>query len=461
MDTSLKPDSKRRLIAGVRPVFIFLALGAALPVLGQPQIPFAEDIFPELRGLMEMAATEATELQVGELRIEEREGDLDVARALRRPRANLYARVVGSYETRDDIEDTFRGNVNANLTVTQPLYQWGNLKRQQAIAEQRVGLETVELERTGAQQFMQLRRTYLFWLLARQQQEILEQSIALSETFVSARRQLVEVGQSSEQDVLEMEARLLENHESLAFAEKSILDLENVLGRFAGPGFRSEDLTVQPLSVIEPMSDAAFAELARLVRGIDSLQDPLEERFELLETIEEQQLDSLDKRNWPTLDFVAGIFSDQLEGLNQTDSVIRVQYYAGLQVNWSFFDSGQTDAYKRSALARKRTFSLYRDQAESDLQRKAETLLAGLQLNLKQIEARSKRENLLERRVSLLREQAERNLITGTERIEGEIDYLEVRRRLMEARVNYLVNLMELGILLDQDPAAIYYTPES
>jgi outer membrane protein TolC len=237
--------------------------------------------------------------------------------------------------------------------------------------------------------------------------------------------------------------------------------MENILARFVGPGFSSDELTVQPLSVIEPMSETAFAELARSVRSQESIQDPLEERFELLETIEDQQLDSLDKRNWPALDFVAGIFSDQLEGLNQADSVIRVQYYAGLQVNWSFFDSWQTDAYKRSALARKRTFSLYRDQAEADLQRKTETLLAGLQLNLKQIEARSKRENLLERRVSLLREQAERNLITGTERIEGEIDYLEVRQRLMEARVNYLINLMELGILLDQDPAAIYYTPES
>ena len=49
----------------------------------------------------------------------------------------------------------------------------------------------------------------------------------------------------------------------------------------------------------------------------------------------------------------------------------------------------------------------------------------------------------------------------AVDRIEGEIDYLEVRQRLMEARVNYLINLMELGILLGEDPAASYYRVES
>lgn len=459
MDTSLKPDFKHRRFGGFR-LFLFpVFMLSALTAVAEPQITFAEEIFPELKGLMERAAMGATELQVGELRIEEREGDLDVARALRRPRANLFARVVGSYETREDIDNAYRGDVNANLTVTQPLYQWGNLKRRQDIAEQRVDLESLQLARTGAQQFMELRKAYLQWLLTRQKRDILQRSIDLSETFVRARRQLVDVGQSSEQDVLEMEARLLENHEVLAWAEKSIVDLENVLERFAGPGFRSEDLTLKSLSAIEPMSTEAFAELSRSIRARDGFRDPVEERFALLEGIEQQQLESLDKRNWPTFDLVAGVFSDRLDAVNQDDSVIRVQYYAGVQVNWNIFDGWQTEGYKRSALARQRTFSLFRDKAESDARRKTETLLAGLQLNLKQIEARSKRENLLERRVDLLREQAERNLITGTERIEGEIDYLEVRQRLMEARVNYLINLMELGILLDQDPAATYYSP--
>ena len=104
---------------------------------------------------------------------------------------------------------------------------------------------------------------------------------------------------------------------------------------------------------------------------------------------------------------------------------------------------------------------MLRDQAGVDNRQAIEPLLANLRLNLKQIEARDKRETLLQRRVTLLRQQVEQNLVSGVELMEGEIDYLEVRRRLMEARVNYLMNLMELAVLLDEDPAVIHYRGEN
>ena len=158
---------------------------------------------------------------------------------------------------------------------------------------------------------------------------------------------------------------------------------------------------------------------------------------------------------------MAGIFSDYLDSINQEDFVFRIQYYAGVQVNWNIFDGWQTDGWKRSSLARKRAYALQEEAARDETRQRIETLLAELQLNLKQIEARSKREIILDRRVTLLREQADRNQVTGVDRIEGEIDYLEVRQRLMEARVYYLLNLMELGLLLGEDPAASYYRLES
>jgi outer membrane protein TolC len=305
---------------------------------------------------------------------------------------------------------------------------------------------------------MNIRRNYLQLLLMREQRIILEQSISLSESFVEARRKLVEVGQSSEQEVLEMEATLLENREGLAWVEKRIDDLSGSLQRLIGAGFSPDQISGKPLSVIQPMS---LDELDALISEVNSrvgLQEGLStKRFKVLEEIEDKQIEILDKNDWPTLGFVAGIYTDHLDSAGKDDFFLRTQYYAGLQVNWNIFDGWQTEAWKRSALARKRAYALQADVAKTEDQRRAEALLAELQLNLKQIEARGKRENILSRRMELVREQAERALITGVERIEGEIDYLEVRQRLMEARVNYLINLMELGILLGKDPASIYY----
>jgi outer membrane protein TolC len=444
-------------------ISLMLLAGLLCPgVFAQSQIRFAEELFPELNELIARAALEAPELRLMELRMEERAGDLDVVIGQNRPSARLNARMVGSYEMRDDIDNEFRGDVTAGASVTQPLYQWGNLKRREAVARQRLELEGVEFENSGARQFMELRRAYLEWLLMRERRQIIGQSIELSESFVSARRQLLEVGQSSEQDVLEMEARLLENRESLAYVERSISTLESTLTRLTGISFTEGGLQGASLAVIEPMSAEAFAELNEAVTGRRPVDgDPLERRWELLERIEDEQLAMLDKRNWPFLDLVAGVFTDELDSINQQDSVIRTQFYAGVQLSWNIFDSWQTDGYKRSTLARKRAYALRREEASGDFERRVDALLTELQLNLKQIEARGKRERLLDRRVILLREQAERNLITGVDLIEGEINYLEVRQRLMEARVNYLMNLMELGVLLEMDPAAVYYTPQS
>jgi outer membrane protein TolC len=444
--------------------FIALLLTVSLcqGLFAESQIRFAEELFPELNELIARAAMDAPEMRLMELRMEERAGDLDVTIAQNRAILRLNARVLGNYELREDVDNGLGGELNGGMAVIQPLYQWGNLKRRETVARQRLELEGVDFENNGARQFMELRGAYLQWLLMRERQQIIRQSIELSESFVKARRQLVEVGQSSEQEVLEMEARLLENREALAWVEKSIITHESTLSRLTGLSFSEGELDGGSLSVIQPMSSEAFAELQQSVSAsIPDVEDPFQARWELLERIEDEQLAILDKRNWPSFDLVGGVYTDQLDSINQQDSVARVRFYAGLQINWNIFDSWQTDGYKRSTLARKRAYALRHDEATNDVARRIESLLAELQLNLKQIEARGKRESLLDRRISLLREQAERNLITGVDRIEGEIDYLEVRQRLMEARVNYLMNLMELGVLLDMDPAAIYYTPES
>lgn len=458
MVTFRNPGSKRRRAIPCLAGFLFIL---PLPSL-QAEIPFAEELFPQLATLMETAAREGTTLQLSEFRLEERAGDLQAAQAQSQFRVHAAARLAGAYEVREDIDDRFRGNVDARVYASKPLYHWGNMERRETVAEGRIALEQVESTDRGARHFMSIRRAYLEWLLMQERMRILEQSIRLSESFVDARRQLVEAGQSSEQDVLEMEARLLENHESLAWVVRRSSDLESQLRRLIGPSFNRDNLETTTLTIIEPMDSAAFEQLAARATGANSsVFNPSIERFSVLEDIESEQLAILDRNNRPNVDLVAGIFSDYLDSINQEDFVFRIQYYAGVQVNWSIFDGWQTDAWKRSTLARKRAYAVQEEAARDETRQRIETLLAELQLNLKQIEARGKREIILDRRVTFLREQADRNQITGVDRIEGEIDYLEVRQRLMEARVNYLMNLMELGLLLGEDPAASYYRVES
>lgn len=442
-----------------------LWLASILLVTAAPlsaQIQFAEELFPELSRLIAMAASDGTEPQLSALRVEEREGDLEVAVSQKRPQVRAFARIAGAYEMREDIDDRYRTNINANLMMTQPLYHWGSIDKQIGIANERVSLQGLESDRQGERHFMNIRRIYLQWLLLNERIKVLEQSVELSKSFVEARRQLVDLGQSSEQDVLEMEARLLENQESISWIENSISSLENQLSRLIGPGFSGMTLSGTSLAVIQPMSQDALDALARDVQDkLNGISSPEAERFSMLGDIESEYLDVLDKENHPKLDLVAGIFTDHLDNLYQSTIALRMQYFAGIQVNWSIFNGWQTDGRKRSTLARIRSYDL-QEQAARDINRQnAESLLANLQLNLKQIEARGKRADILQRRQVLVKEQVERNLMPGSELVEVDIDYLQVQERLMEARINYLINLMELGVLVGQDPAITYYRTES
>jgi len=451
VDIFPKPATKpfRHLLLG------FLA-GLSPMTAAASGITFAESYYPGLANLIEATALHAPQLQFSEWRLQEREGDRLLARAQRRPNAHLHSSVLGSYETREDIPDGFRGDLNANLTVRQPLYRWGALELAEAVAGDRMEAEVLDHAQQARDLFMGIREAYLQWLLLGEQSEVLEQSLSLSRTFVEARKRLLEAGQYSEQDVLEMEARLLENEEALAWARTTRLDLEHRLARMTGVEALDTYLQETPLERIQPLSAEALDALRlqvkeRITPGFE------EERWELLSRIEADQMDIIGKQTWPQFDMIAGIFSDQIDAVNEEDAVLRVQYFAGLQVTWNFFDSGQNKARRLSALARKRAHEERQANARENREREAEGLVAKLGLNLKQIEARQTREQLLERRVRLLREQAQRDLITGVELIEGEIDYLDVRRRLMQARVDYLLNLMRLGLLLELDPAQTYY----
>ncbi|MGC9452590.1 MAG: TolC family protein [Oceanipulchritudo sp.] len=459
---SLNPDSRRPVILFRTGWILLLVLLTTGTVSAEPVIRFAEEIFPELRGLMETAVQKGGEFRLNALQVEERQGELDVAKGQRRPSVDLHARVLGAYEIREDIDNDTSADLYGRFTMTQPLYHWGRLERRQSIAENRVALEEGEYRQKGTRHFMDLRRAYLEWLLMREHRTILEQSIRLSGSYVEARTQLVQAGRASEQDLLEMEAWLMENREGLARISKRVRELELRIEQLVGSPVDFSLLGERSLALIEPMAEEQLLQwMDRENRAPEDLWNPHAEYFSMQKTIQDEQLEILDKNHWPTLDFVSGVFTDQLDSINQQDSVLRVRFYAGLQVNWNIFDGWQTDGYKRTTLARKRAFALREERARDESRQRFRSLLADLQLNLKQIEAREKREQILARRVELLRQQAQRDQATDTDLIGGEIDYLEVRQRLMEARVHYLVNLMELGILLGKDPAETYFRSES
>lgn len=431
----------------------FGEVGSGLGGLG---VAYVEGVYPEVGRLMELAVGGGVVLEREGLYVREREADLEVVRRQWRPRVDMYARVLGTYETREDLdEDLTRGTVTGNVTATKPLYRWGELKRRERIAALQLEGQGLSYAERAQGVFREIRRTYLQWLLMREQGAILEESIALTERFVSAQRQLQEIGRVAERDVLEMEARLSENRERQVYIARRLQDIAAQLARLTGVEGVIDGLEGGSLAQIEPMDIEAFEAMRAALLGEATLRVGLPEieRWDLMIESEAEQLGILERAHYPKLDLVAGLYTDRLDGVNQQDSVIRLQFYAGVQVTWNIFDGWQTAAREVGVLARKRRYALERDETELEARRRLEAALLEVELNLKQIESRGRRVTLLGRRVALLREQVERNTVAGTELIEAEIEYQEVLQRLRESQVNYMNNIMEVARYVEADPA--------
>jgi outer membrane protein TolC len=417
------------------------------------EIVYAEELYPPLATLLQQSMDAPNALAVRALEVEIHEQEARRVRGENLPHVRLQGRVIANYQIREDIPDRLRGSINANLTITQNLYHWGAFRKREEIANSRAELERERFSSSAAQHIMQLRQAYLRWQLLLQQQQVLARTLELSGQFVDAHRRMADSGDAAQQEVLEMEARLLESMEALAAVERQQEAVRSWLAQLTGGIADVSLLAPQSLDRIEPLDDDAFERLRRLVAPEAALAAKEADYWQRLAAIEADQYAVLERRNWPSLQLVAGAFSDQLDSINQSDPVLRVQYFGGVQVNWNIFDGWQTEAMKRATLARRRSMELQARMASMRADNEAAELLGAINLHRKQLRARTLRADLLKRRLDLLRMQFERDQASASDVLQGEIDLLDVSQRVMHAQVEYLGRLMELGALIGDDPA--------
>jgi outer membrane protein len=418
------------------------------------EIVYAEELYPPLATLLQQSMDAPNSLAVGALEVEALRHEAARIRGENLPQVRLYWRAVGSYEIRDDIGNDFAGDLFGNITATQNLYHWGALRKRVDIARQRVELADEALAGQTADHLMELRLGYLRWQALLQREVGLQRSLELSTRLVEGQRQLADAGQAAEQEVLEMEARLLESMETQVAIEREKQGLLSFIQQLSGGIPDPQLLAMQSLDRIQPLDDAAFERLQQRVAEHKGVPSREEQNWRGLARVEADHYDVVRRQTWPVLQAVAGVYTDQLDAINATNSILRTQLYVGLQVNWNIFDGWQTEASKRATLARQRSHELQAQMAAERADSRAADLLSAVNLHRKQMHARGLRVDLLERRLGLLQEQFERDQVPATELLQAEIHLLDIRVWRTQAQVEYLARLMELGALLGDDPLA-------
>lgn len=429
----------------------FASVAVASP-LRDAGLLYPEDHFPELEKLLDLATRDSARVELLRARVLEQEGEQAIAASMRRLRMDANLRVLGGYEVRSDIDNRFRSTVQGSMQVVQPLYHWNRLKNMEAIGAQRVELAEIEFERGGREHLGEIRRSYLFWILAGERVGILRQTIGLAQTLVDNERRLLEIGRSTENSVLEMEARLLERQELLAGVERERNRYGRQLAQLVSVPNVDEALEGGPIPEFKILDLNGLEMLERRLSALGINQSP-EVRYQIsMQEIERKRYDIAARNRYPSIDFVAGLFSDQLEALDQDDFAWRLQFFAGVQFNWNIFDGRRTQGEKLASGARRRVHEIQEEIAREQLGAEAAEMIAEAELAIKKLDVQQTRAQILGDRLRLLDEQTERELASPLDRLEARLEHEDVRLRLVESRIQYLLAMMRLAAMHVPDP---------
>jgi len=435
-----------RWFVGVFSVLTFLSSGA------QTSILYPEDIFTELRPLLETAIDSASSLEKKRWVSREREAQSLSADAQNQMRIYLNARMITGYESRtDDVENRSTATVNSNFSVSKPLYYWGALDD---IAESRALLKDAsdfDYAESLRAHLNQVRKTYMEWSLSRRQLEILDENAVLAAQFVENQRKLFEAGQQSEQSILEMEVRLQSTDEQRAQLDRDIGWLREQLIILVGDEERVDQLEGLSFPEFEMMTETEISELKTALEKI-GLSTPMLERESLYAEAEAKYADSIEKRHRPNLDMVAGLFTDRIDAANSSDSAYRFGGYAGVEVRWNIFDGNRDRGERMAAMARKRQREYSKIEAAAYLNGQAERTLAELKYIVRQVQTRTTQVDLLARRLKLAETPEASGLIAPIDLLELRLDYLNAQQAILVSRVDYLINLTNLAAMYYDDP---------
>ncbi len=416
-----------------------------------PQV-LPESLFPELNALLEEALKGSSTVNVGQLKVDEAEGNLATAEGRRKLHLNTFGQATVRSQNRDDIDGSnTQGQLYANLQLTKPLFHWGSLEAGEEIGELRVDNALGSLFTIKGNLLVNVRNLYLQLALTRQSQRLHEKNLELGENLISNQERLLDLGQTTPQQLLETRLLLQQFEENLLSTEKYIYYLEDSLGAATGSIVLPGALGNQPFPAVTSLEEAE-ADRIRQVLNNSLPQAPSILHWQKNLEIEKLNWKALRQRTKPKVDLVLGAFQDQVDSVSTNEFINRFNYFAGFQVNWNIFDGFETRGMLSSSRARQRMYELELEQAEKTLAQEGRQYLREILFLERQMATREKKLSLLNQQIALKEKQVEEGLIPPNEYLQETINFENANIELMRSKADYLLGISRLYIVMGEDP---------
>ena len=447
------PRSLRLLVLG-------LALGGLI-LSGQAQtrdsssLPLPENLFPDLKGILEAAARQSP-------RMIARNAENSIAEQNRiLARAGMLPSVTASLQynpwQRDDRADlakpTDTKKFYYNLSLNQPLFHWGALRNGSRIGELQEKIvkgQTAEAYRLLAQE---IRAQYLGVILRKLILSRAQLNLSITEDQLA-----VAQGKFEKQVISEGEMFMPRlNHDQAVLAvDRTTEEFESAKTAFAkltGAPRLNDAQIPEEIPSVTTATDALASILADYTSHkelksyyLDTLRNQI--------AIEELNYKVATTRLKPKLNMVVGASQDELSYSSNIAAKYKVQStFVGFSVYWPIFDGFATRSAVANSLTRRRQAEQAYADAVATLSDQTRSQLKQLSFSARSLEMANRMLGSSENYVQTRRDDVKRGLASEAQLNEVRLIYADARITAFNARFDYLIKTGDFLSLMLEDPA--------
>ena len=437
------------------PRFSILYLLLLLPPLavGAQNVVLPEDCFPQLGTILAAAEGSSPALEQESSILDEAKAWGKDASSQRLPRVSAFARVQTQYEQRFNSEaqiDAFNVGPNAGLSLSVPLFHWGEFPARAAGARAHSEAARLRKEQRRLEIRQNLRRYYLEYQLAEQSVRVATEGIEFARRKQEGLKGLVDGGLAPRQDLVEADIFAQERQEDLDFSGSHSADCLGALRMISG--MESLEVTSAEFPKLEFLSDADLDSLriAASVAKVPALA-ALEAEFDA-EKANQREIRS---RNRPKVDAVAsgGLdYTDEYQENGRYSTVPRALGWAGVQASWTLYDGGQIDALEGVSLARQRRLRAQIEEARLRQQNDIANIARDARLNAGRYATRLQRLELLKITLSYMEEQLAKGGVPANDYFQRRLDYQRTQLDLLSAGAYYMLDIAQLKDIASCSP---------
>lgn len=436
-----------------------LLTGFTLTTMAEDALVLPEQVFPQLKQVLDSAVTQSPRMVLRNLDILVAEGDQTQARAGLLPSVAGYYQFSKAKDKREDQPGTLdTDKVYYSLALSQPIFHWNERRNSARIGELRKHIAERQYEEAYRVLAMEIRSTYLQMILrkiqlvnVRNEQKLADDALKLAEEKLAQKV-------TSEGEIFQVRIASDRAHLATEYAELEFLKLKQTFAALTGQPLADDDSIPNEIYGLASSTTAVNHLLANFLGRSEPVIPQaiiMQQQIEVEGLIYQNQR----KRLLPKINFVAGASQDEQSYTANVGLKYGVQSrYAGLQATWSIFDGFAARGAVASSLARKRLL-------EASYKQMKESLAQGAQNSAKQVELAFRQMQINDRLLASSMEflkyrqgDFQRGLASEKDLAAAEAGYRSMFASTVSARSEYLMRVVEFVSLIGEDPATARLT---